>query len=79
MRHEKRIMEMEIRENAHAEGHAEGRAEGLAEGRAEGMILGTIETMRDDGKTDEEILARITGKYDLTEEEAKEYLNSDIK
>ena len=46
------------------------------EARAEGMILGTIETLRDDGKSEEEILSRITDKYDLTEEEAEGYLNS---
>jgi len=52
------IHEMEVRE----------------EGREEGKILGTIETMRDDGKDDQAIITRIINKYGLTKEEAERYV-----
>ena len=45
-----------------------------AEGRAEGKILGAIGIMRDDGKTDDEIITRLMSKFKLTLEEAEEYV-----
>ena len=57
-RHEYMVMmirEMEVRE----------------EGKEEGKILGTIETMRDDGKDDQTIIARLIKKYGLSEKEAE--------
>ena len=65
-RHEYMVMmirEMEIRE--------EGREEGRKEGNKEGKILGT---MRDDGKDDQAIIARLIKKYGLTEKEAEGYV-----
>ena len=73
------IREMEIREEGREEGRKEGREEGREEGRKEGreegIILGTIETMREDGKTDSEILKRLRDRYQLSEAVAQEYLN----
>ena len=46
------------------------------EGIKEGIILGTIETMFDDGKPEKEILERIMNKYDLTHEGAVKYVDS---
>ena len=46
------------------------------EARAEGRILGTIETMLDDGKSVNEIIQRIMKKYNLDEKEAKDYVDS---
>ena len=66
-RHE--YMIMEIRE-------MEARAEAIAEGREEGRILGTVETMLDDGKSVNEIISRIMSKYNLNDEEAKTYVDS---
>ena len=68
------------RAEGRAEGLAEGRAEGLAVGRAEGLaegkILGIIESMFDEGKTEAEIISRLTSKYHLASEEAREYIIS---
>ena len=36
------------------------------EGEARGIILGAVETMRDDGKSNGEIIARLMAKYDLS-------------
>ena len=43
-------------------------------GKAEGRIEGNIEAWREVGMHDEDIISRLMAKYDLTEEEAKEYL-----
>ena len=48
----------------------------LAEGLAEGKILGIIESMFDEGKTEAEIISRLTSKYHLASEEAREYIIS---
>ena len=56
------------------DGVKEGRKEGRKEGQKEGKILGTIETMRDDGKDDQAIIARLIKKYGLTEKEAEGYV-----
>ena len=48
--------------------------EKIEEGIAKGKILGTIETMRDDGRDDQTIIDRIMKKYDLDREEAEEYV-----
>ena len=37
-------------------------------------IQGAVETMRDDGKSDQEIIARLMSKYGLTREEAEGYV-----
>ena len=39
-----------------------------------GMCKGTVETMRDDGKDEATMIARLMSKYDLTQEEAEKYL-----
>lgn len=49
---------------------AESWEEGREEGKTEGRYIGVIEAMLDDGKTDQEILNRLTDKYGLAEEEA---------
>ena len=56
------------------DGVKEGRKEGRKEGQKEGKILGTIETMRDDGKDDQAIIVRLIKKYGLTEKEAEGYV-----
>ena len=53
---------------------AEGREEGRAEGISTGKIIGTVETMRDDDKSDSEIIDRIMRKFGLTQEEAEKYV-----
>ena len=50
------------------------KAESWEEGKAEGIYIGVIETMLDDGRTDQEILNRLTDKYGLAEEEANHYI-----
>ena len=50
------------------------KAESWEEGKAEGRYIGVIETMLDDGRTDQEILNRLTDKYGLAEEEANHYI-----
>ena len=60
-RHEYMVMmirEMEVRE----------------EGKEIGKILGTVETMRDDGKDDQTIITRLINKYGLTQAEAEGYV-----
>lgn len=44
-----------------------------------GMILGTIATMREDGRPDEDIAARIEKNYHLSSEQAKKYISSFVK
>ena len=64
-RHEYMVMmirEMEVRE------------EGIAIGVDRGKILGTVETMRDDGKDDQTIITRLINKYGLTQAEAEGYV-----
>lgn len=63
-------IEMEAKEAGWAAGIAVGRATGIAEGR----INGAIEAFRDMGLSDEKIIERITQKYSLTIEEAKEVI-----
>lgn len=50
------------------------KEEGKAEGRAEGKILGTIETLKSMNFSDAEIIQHMQEKYNLTEEQVKEYL-----
>ena len=50
-----------------------GLAEGRAEGRAEG-ITGVVDIMREDGKSDSEIINRIKARFGLTQEQAEEYV-----
>ena len=64
----------EGREEGRQEGREEGRQEGREEGLEEGVILGAIETMRDDGRSDEDILARLMKKYGLSRKDAEGYL-----
>ncbi len=42
--------------------------------RDEGRIQGYVESQRDEGKSDQEIIARIMAKYNLTREKAEEYV-----
>ena len=50
------------------------RKEGLEEGLKKG-ILGAIEIMVEDGRTEQEIIERIMRKYNLSSEEAAGYMN----
>lgn len=52
----------------------ENREEGRAEGRVEGKILGAIETYRDLGLKDSDIIAKIVSRYHLTEAQAESYM-----
>lgn len=52
---------------------------GIAKGINKGMILGTIATMREDGRADSDIIARIEKNYHLTSDQAKKYLTMTIK
>lgn len=49
---------------------------GLNTGEARGKILGAVETMRDDGKSDKDIVARLMKKYGLTQAQAEGYVLS---
>ena len=62
-------------EKGRAEGRVEGRAEGRVEGRAEGRvegadeaIIGTIQLFLEDGKSKDEIFARLAKKFHLEQE-----------
>ena len=55
------------------EGRKEGQKEGQKEGRKEG-IRGTVEILRDLGHKDTEIKIIIEKKYNLSSEEAEEYM-----
>ena len=71
-RHEYMVMmihDMEIRE--------EGKAEGIKEGKAEG-IIGAVEMLQEDGKSDAEIITRLTAKYTISDEEARKYIESAV-
>lgn len=52
--------------------------EGIAIGLDRGKILGTIETMRDDGKSNQDIVDRLMKKYSLTQEQAEGYVLSPV-
>lgn len=56
----------------------EGKIEGKIEGMSTGKIMGTVETMRDDGKSDQEIVLRLKKKYGLSQEEADEYVKGAV-
>ena len=51
------------------------REEGRKEGRKEGVILGAVETMVEDGRSEQEIIERIMRKYNLSSEKAAVYVN----
>ena len=71
----------EIAEESRAEGiaegiekgRAEGKAEGRAEGKAEGRARGIIETGLDFGLSENDILARLQVKLEISFEMAQEY------
>lgn len=44
------------------------------EGREEGKIIGTIDTMRDDGKDNQAIVKRLIEKFHLSRETAEAYV-----
>ena len=71
------------REEGRTQGIEEGRTQGIEEGRTqgieEGKILGIIEIMREDGRSDEDIIARLVSRCGLTEEQAEEYLTGTEK
>ena len=50
-----------------------GILKGREEGREDGIIV-AVDIMREDGKTDSEIIARIRSKFNLTQEQAEEYV-----
>ena len=53
---------------------ARGEARGRAEGEARGTIIGTVNTYRELGFTNSEILSRIMKKFSLTQAEAESYV-----
>ena len=62
-------------EEGRKEGIEEGRKEGIEEGRKEGINI-TISIMIEDNKDEDTIVNRISEKYKISTEEAKEYYNS---
>ena len=46
----------------------------LEKERREGKILGAVEAWREDGQDDQTIISRSVAKYNLSEDEAKEYV-----
>ena len=61
-------------EEGRTQGIEEGIARGITQGLSEGKILGIIETMREDRRSNEDIIARLVSRCGLTEEQAEEYL-----
>ena len=59
-------------------GEMRGIVTGEKRGKMKGKVLGAIETMRDDGKTESEIKARIMKKYGLDEKTAEDYMNGRV-
>jgi len=57
-----------------ARGRAEGEARGRAEGEARGRILGTVETCRDLGFSNADIIKRLIEKFGLSQNEAEAYV-----
>ena len=55
-------------------GRKEARREALQEGRQEGRILEYIDIRREDGYSDEKITNGLMKKFQLTEDQAKEYV-----
>ena len=69
---DEKAYEETIREESYEEGRIEGRAEGKAEGKAEARaedIRIFISDKREDGRSDEEIRARIKKYYGLDDKE----------
>ena len=62
------------RAEGEARGRAEGEARGRAEGEARGRILGTIETCRDLGFSNADIIKRLMEKFGLSQNEAEAYV-----
>lgn len=52
-------------------------SEGKKTGRDEGIILGAIDTMRDDGVSEEKIMRRIMKKYQISEDDAKRLMDEE--
>ena len=61
-------------DDIYEQGEAEGIRKGQIEGRAEGRIVEYIAIRREDGYTDERIRDEIMNRFQLSEEEAKKYL-----
>ena len=74
MEYEKAEARQEAREEGLAEGRAEGRVQGIAEGRAE-AIIATIKVCKNLGASDEQIIVNLVKEFDISEEDAKSYLN----
>ena len=55
-------------------GELRGELRGKQIGEQIGRILGTVETMRDNGNSDEQIIERLMLKYGLTKEDAEGYV-----
>ena len=62
------------RAEGEARGRAEGEAKGRAEGEARGRILGTVETCRDLGFSNADIIKRLIEKFGLSQNEAEAYV-----
>ncbi len=62
-------------EEGKMEGLQEGLQEGKREGKKEGKILGVINAYREFGLEDLEILEKLRKKFNLSTEEAQDYLN----
>ena len=72
----------EGREEGRKEGREEGREEGRKEGLKEGLdkgIIGSVAIMREDGKSDQEIVERLVRTYGLSEDEAGKFAAGDVQ
>ena len=65
-----------LRESEFQYGVDTGREEGLIAGRAEGQIIGTIQTCRELGLTKEQTMAYLLKHISVTQEEAKQFLDT---
>ena len=52
-----------------------GEKQGEKRGRAKGIILGAIDTMRDNGVSEDKILQRIMKKHQISEDDAKRLMD----
>ena len=69
----RRAEERRLREAAREEGRSEGRIEGRIEGQRDG-ISALIQTYQEFNRTKEELLAKLMEKFNLTKEEADNYI-----
>ena len=76
---DEKIYEAELREEAREEGRTLGREEGRNLGREEGRILERIEMYKEDNYSDMDIMKKLILRFDITLQEAQEYLDKYYK